>query len=61
MSKMKIFEQGKGKDRKHLREITEVELQKSLEGYYKDVDLAIETLKDGHKLQTDFTIYWIEQ
>lgn len=56
---VKIFEQPKGSGEKQ-REITEAELRKSLDGYYKDIRLAIETLNDGHQLQTDFAIYWYE-
>lgn len=54
---MKFYELSKDKDSEPI-EITESRARKNLNGYYRDIDLAIQTLRDGQKLQTDFAIYW---
>ena len=42
-------------------EVTEEEVRKRLDGYYKSVDMAIETLKNGIQQDTPFAIFrWIE-
>lgn len=56
---MKFYEQSKDRGSKPFL-ITEAEARKGLKGYWKDLDLAIQTLKDGQRLQTLFTIYWAE-
>lgn len=54
---MKFYEQSKDRNSEPFL-ITEAEARKGLDGYYKDIDLAIETLLNGQKLQTNFAIYW---
>lgn len=55
---MKFYRQSKDDSELAAIEVTESEARNDLDGYYKDLDLAIQTLKDGQRLQTFFAIYW---
>ncbi len=56
---MKFYKQYKDKGSKPI-EITESEARNGLEGSYGNLDLMIQTLKDGQRVQTNFAIYWAE-
>lgn len=48
------------RDNGEREEITEEELRSKLEGNFRDVDLAIESMKDGCPARTNFATYTIE-
>jgi hypothetical protein len=48
------------KDEDEWKEVTGEEVRKGLDGYYKNVDLAIEYIQAGQPLDTPFSVFrWI--